>query len=156
MSIWTHVNAQIRLDSMELLTGSIQKDLEKIIGPTYLPFYEEYDIINDWLNVGYEEKDKVKLPTGSEGSLRVEVIRNKDDHAIASHIISIYGDLRDFDSYDEIQNWWYKLCKDLEDKDKCRAVGIRQAICQVEVEGAQPVQMVFFKNKESIQINEDE
>lgn len=156
MSTWTHVNAQIRLDSIELITGPIQNDLENIIGPTYLPFYEEHDIIKDWPNVSYEKESKVKLPVGSEGSLRVEVIRNKDDHAVASHVISIYGDLRDFDSYKDIENWWYKLCKDLENKDICRAVGIRQAMCQVEVEGAQPEQMIFFKDKSNIQINEDE
>lgn len=144
MSVWTHVNAQIRLDSIEIITGSIQEDLEDIIGPMYLPYADE--IALEWPIT--DNENKVKLPTGSEGSLHIKVNKNPEESSTASHVISIYGDLRDFDNYKEIEKWFKNLCEDLEDKEKCRAVGIRQAVCQIEVEFSNPRQIVLIYNKD--------
>lgn len=123
MSQWTHVNASFRLNSL----GRIDDDaLIKIFGKS-VDYYHmneiEYD--DDW-----EVKDKEKyLPIGSEGTLEMSIWHNPNKSSMASTTVSVFGDLRDFDSFDEIEEWFNRCC------DSFGSFGIRQAVCQVGVEG---------------------
>lgn len=122
MSQWTHVNASFRLDSF----GRIEdEELIEIFGKS-IDFYHmgeiEYD--EDW-----EVKDKY-LPMGSEGTLEMSIWHNPNESYIASTTVSIFGDLRDYGDYEEIEKWFNKCC----DGFVC-GIGIRQAFCQVDVEG---------------------
>ena len=122
MSQWTHVNAIFRLNSL----GKIDdENLINIFGKPvdYWHMSEiEYDEHYPW---GVKNKEKY-LPMGSEGSLEMSIWHNPDAYCIASTTVSIFGELRDYGSFDEIEEWFNRCC------DK---VFLRQAVCQVHVEG---------------------
>lgn len=121
MSQWTHVNASFRLDSI----GEIPD--EKIIA-IFGECVDYKGMSNIEYDENYEVKDKEKyLPIGSEGSLEMNIWHNPDKSCMASTTVSVFGDLRDYGSFDEIKKWFNKCCD---------SFFVRQAICQVEVEGA--------------------
>lgn len=114
MSNWTHVAAIFRVDG----------------------FYHDYDftkIFGKELNFN-DSKDKWRvsekhpeqfLPLGSEGSLKMSIWENPDCSCVAAYTVSIFGDLRDHNSIDEIINWF---------DEKCKGIWIRQAVITVENE----------------------
>lgn len=120
MSQWTHVNASFRLNSF----GRIEdEELINIFGKS-VDFYnmDEVEYDENW-----EVKDKEKyLPIGSEGTLEMSVWHNPNKSHMASTTVSVFGDLRDYNDFDEIERWFNRCCG---------ACFIRQAFCQVEVEG---------------------
>lgn len=119
MSQWTHVNANFRLNSL----GEIDdKTLINIFGKS-VDFYNMDKIERDE-NWKVKDKDKY-LPMGSEGSLEMSIWHNPDTSCMASTTVSIFGDLRDYGSFNEIKKWFNRCCD---------ALWIRQAFCQVEVE----------------------
>ena len=123
MSQWTHVNASFRLDSFG---RTEDEELINIFGKS-IDFYhmDEIEYDEDW-----EVKDKDKyLPMGSEGTLEMSIWHNPNESCIASTTVSIFGDLRDYGDYEEIEKWFNKCC------DAFGSIGIRQAFCQVNVEG---------------------
>ena len=120
MSQWTHVNASFRLNSF----GRIEDDkLINIFGKSVDYYHmDEVEYDENW-----EVKDKEKyLPMGSEGSLEMNIWHNPNTSYMASTTVSVFGDLRDYDSFEEIEEWFNRCC------DK---VCLRQAVCQVDVEG---------------------
>ena len=102
MSQWTHVNASFRLDSF----GRIEdEELINIFGKS-IDFYHMDEIEYD---ENWEVKDKDKyLPMGSEGTLEMSIWHNPNESCIASTTVSIFGDLRDYGDYEEIDypNEW--------------------------------------------------
>lgn len=119
MSQWTHVNAIFRLDSF----GKIEDEkITKVFGKqvSYNRMYTiEYD-------ENYEVKNKEQyLPMGSEGTLEMSVWHNPDKCCMASTTVSVFGDLKDYGSFDEIKEWFKKCCEHFM---------VRQAVCQVDVE----------------------
>ena len=124
MSQWTHVNASFRLDSFG---RTEDEELINIFGKS-IDFYhmDEIEYDEDW-----EVKDKDKyLPMGSEGTLEMSIWHNPNESCIASTTVSIFGDLRDYGDYEEIEKWFNKCCDAF-----VGSIGIRQAFCQVNVEG---------------------
>ena len=117
MSIWTHVAAIIRIDSIKVLgVGPCSKeDIEKVLGPivTFGSTDEEYGACT--------------LPCGSEGSLKYSVWENEDDSSMAAFTVSIFGDLRNYDETDSIEKWFNEFCEKFPGM-------IRQAVCLAEVE----------------------
>lgn len=123
MSQWTHVNASFRLDSFG---RTEDEELINIFGKS-IDFYHMDEIEYDEY---WEVKDKDKyLPMGSEGTLEMSIWHNPNESCIASTTVSIFGDLRDYGDYEEIEKWFNKCC------DAFGSIGIRQAFCQVNVEG---------------------
>ena len=123
MSQWTHVNASFRLDSFG---RTEDEELINIFGKS-IDFYhmDEIEYDEDW-----EVKDKDKyLTMGSEGTLEMSIWHNPNESCIASTTVSIFGDLRDYGDYEEIEKWFNKCC------NAFGSIGIRQAFCQVNVEG---------------------
>lgn len=123
MSQWTHVNASFRLNS---LGRTNDEDLIRIFGkPVDYYHMDEIEYDDNW-----EVKDKEKyLPMGSEGTLEMSIWHNPSESCMASTTVSVFGDLRDFSSFDEIEKWFNRCC------DTVGKFGIRQAVCQVQVEG---------------------
>lgn len=120
MSQWTHVNASFRLNSFGKIND---KEIINVFGKP-VDYYHmnkiEYD--EHW-----EINDKEQyLPIGSEGTLEINIWHNPDKSCIASTTVSVFGDLRDYGSFDEIKEWFNRCCD---------AFSIRQAFCQVDVEG---------------------
>ena len=122
MSNWTHVAGVIRIDDLRF--DNITPDFEKLIGKECL-FNSPHEL--------WEDADKHPqnfLPMGSEGTLQKSVWINPDRSCMASYVVTIFGDLRDYDSPDAIISWF---------KDCCKNVWVRQAIITVETEGREPM-----------------
>ena len=118
MSNWTHVAAIFRIDDVRL--DNTVPDWDKIFGEECL-FEDSFDVWND-----AEENPENYLPMGSEGSLQKSVWINPCRCDLAAYTVSVFGDLRDHDSVDEIIDWFYK---------KCRQIRlIRQAVITVDNE----------------------
>lgn len=129
MSQWTHVSGIIRVDSFvdeEVTKEKEEKLLKGLLGPI-----RNYD----------EEKssEQCHLPCGSEGSLKYEVsitgyAHREPDYFSASvsrgHI-SIWGDLRDYEDYQEILDWFKSLCSSME---KEIGYSVRDSILTIDVD----------------------
>ena len=119
MSQWTHVNAIFRLDSSEKIED---EEIISIFGKAI-----DYEHMGD---VEYDEDCNVKnieqyLPMGSEGTLEINIWHNPHKSDLASTTVSVFGDLRDYASFEEIEKWFNRCCD---------IFAIRQAVCQVNIE----------------------
>ena len=86
MSNWTHVAGIIRVDSLERVLLGKSADFTRLIGT---------------------------LPYGSEGALKMTVWENPGKGSLAGYTVSIFGDLRDHDSAEEIIEWFKNVCTKL-------------------------------------------
>lgn len=113
MSEWTHVVGAIRVDGLPGLTANV-KDIYKALGPT---------------NLWDEDNENSTLPVGSEGSLSYSI--KEYDKGLPWVIITIWGDLRDYDFNDAegIKVWWKELLP--------KFLIVRDAILHVECEDGQ-------------------
>ena len=99
MSTWTHVAGVIRADALRF-EDDPKADWNKLIGHPYL-----------WGSMG---KDGLYLmphpeqwmPSGSEGSLHYTVWENLDLPYCVAYVISIFGDLQDYDDTDTVIEWF--------------------------------------------------
>lgn len=106
MSNWTHVAGIMRLDSIRGITS--QPNFEKMIGMECL--WSSGESVHD---DAWEHKDAY-LPMGSEGSLQKTVWTNPEPEYVFSYVVSIFGDLRDHDSAQEIIDWFQNKCSEVE------------------------------------------
>ena len=122
MSNWTHVAATFRVDSFRL--EKINPEEEK---SRWDEIFGKECLWDDPLEVWDDQYKNPQdyLPMGSEGTLHKSVWINPDLHHMAAYTISIFGDLRDHDSPDEIIEWF---------RDKCSRLYIRQAVITVDNE----------------------
>ena len=114
MSNWTHVAAIFRVDALchdYNFTEMFGKELN----------------FNDSIDKWWESQEHPEqfLPLGSEGSLNMSVWENPDSSYLAAYTVSVFGDLRDHNSINEIINWF---------DEKCKGIWIRQAVITVENE----------------------
>ena len=126
MSQWTHVCGCVRIDSIfhEMVNSQIEAVFGKIL------HYES----DGWMWDEQENCPELYTPTGSEGGIEYDVWENPKDYMAASHNISIFGDLRDYDNAEEIIEWFNKICK---------AFVIRDAVLNIEVEYIKTVTLVY-------------
>lgn len=115
MSNWTHVAGIIRIDDFRM--DDKIPDFEKIFGKTVR-----------FKDTNFPEEET--LPMGSEGSLEMSVHVNPDKSCLSAYTVSLFGDLRDHDSPEEIIDWFKEKCK-LADEMFC---GVRNACIVVENE----------------------
>ncbi len=115
MSQWTHVNGAIRFDGIRVLPGFNRHSIEKILGNTV----NFSDPENAW--------DECNVPRGSEGSIQFFINENPHKESLSSFMVNIWGDLRDYDNIEKIQEWFEGV---IAHKD----VIIRSAILEIEVE----------------------
>jgi len=108
VSNWTHVAGVIRLDSIRIL-GNEEPDFDKIFGKEV-----RWDADSSVWEEALEHPERF-LPKGSEGSLQKEVWVNPDKSFVCAYTVTIFGDLRDHDSPDDIINWFKSKCKFGED-----------------------------------------
>ena len=116
MSIWTHVAAIIRIDSIRVpgMGPQSKEELEEVLGPVAM------------FGSSNEDWNSCTLPCGSEGSLQYAIWENKDENCLAAFTVSVFGDLRDYEETKPIEKWFNAFCS--------KFPLIRQAICIVEVE----------------------
>ena len=100
MSVWTHVTGVVRIDSIRISDDI--PNFDKYFGKEWTfddmwddePIYREFEINPDAF-----------MPSGSEGSLNKSVWVNPDRNSMSAYTITIFGDLRDYDSPDAIISW---------------------------------------------------
>ncbi len=114
MSVWTHINGQIRLDNWN--REPKQPDLGKMAIFT----------VNTQSEEARQMLSECEVPHGSEGSLRWKFHQDPPSNSVSWGYISIDGDLRDYDNVNEILEWI---------KTSTAELNIRQGILQVEIEG---------------------
>ena len=105
MSTWTHVCGAIRID-----------DIRQISGGTLAKALAHWQTL---------------VPEGSEGELNVTGWENPSVNSLASYTITVHGDLRDYDTPQEIVDWLNGRCT--------VPAAIRNGCVQIEVEGRDPV-----------------
>lgn len=122
MSIWTHVLGAVRIDALPI---GPQTNWKEFFGKECA-----YDAPNAvWSD--YRDHSEDYLPGGSEGTLKSILWTNPDPHHMAKYTLTIFGDLRDYDTPEEIIKWF---------KEKVAGVTfIRSAVITVELEGAKPL-----------------
>jgi hypothetical protein len=110
MSTWTHVAATIRFDALRLPGMPNQKpDLGKTC---------DFDSpAADW--------DVCSVPCGSEGSLQIHLWENPHPTHIAAFTATIWGDLRDYDSVDEVVEYLNRITDDRM---------VRQGVAEIAIE----------------------
>lgn len=118
MSNWTHVAGVVRIDAIRL-PGFDELDIEKHFGKEC--YWDSP--VSVWDDA--RENPDNYLPMGSEGSLSKSVWINPDLHDVSSYTVTVFGDLRDHDSPDEIIEWF---------KEKCKGIAVRQATITVQNE----------------------
>lgn len=110
MSQWTHVNGSIRYDAG--YRNPKKEELKKLIG--IMANYGDADSF-----------EKCNMPCGSEGSIEYNIYENENLNDLAAFVVSIWGDLRDYNNSKEIEEWFHKITKDQ---------FIRSAILEIDVE----------------------
>ena len=101
MSNWTHVAAVVRVDDIripELSDGDV--DFVSVFGKE-CRFDSPEEV---WDNL-HDHPDQY-LPRGSEGTLHMEVWTNPDLSHCDAYTVTIFGDLRDHDSAQEVISWF--------------------------------------------------
>ncbi len=115
MSVWTHVAAVVRIDSMQSGT-----DWTNWFGRECL-----WDAPPEvWAEKA--ENPEAFLPSGSEGTLHMTVWENPHANHLAHYTVTIFGDLRDSDDEYWLLGWFMEKVKEL---------WIRQAMILIECEG---------------------
>lgn len=125
MSQWTHVASCFRIDSFgEISDEQIYNVFGKFVSD------------DDWDDA--EENPSEYLPCGSEGSLNISIWHNPSKHSIASTTVMAFGDLRDYNDVEALEEWFNKVCS---------GFMIRQAVMEIDVE---------FKGKYTLNYKEKE
>lgn len=133
MSQWTHVCGCVRIDSID--HDEVNEGIERVFGKiatwdSPIDVWEEYD-----------EHPELYTPTGREGGVQYDVWENPYENHMASHTVSIWGDLRDYSSVEKIAKWFNKI---LYDSDLL----IRDAVLSIDVEYQQKVVLVYDDDAE--------
>lgn len=121
MSIWTHVAGIIRIDDTRFDGRNVKRIKE---------------IVEDG------------LPYGSEGSLKFEVCESAENSSIAAYVVSIFGDLRNFDSSSDVIDWFKGVCYKVEEVKSDDIIHIRQATITSRTEGRKSENWTFVSDYE--------
>lgn len=129
MSVWTHIAGIIRVDDIRFTDEIPNFDI--IFGKewTFDDLWNSTPVYDD-----FETNPETFMPSGSEGSLTKSVWVNPDRSEMGAYTISIFGDLRDYDTPEKIVEWF---------KERCNEVWVRQAIISVETEGRDPLNYYY-------------
>lgn len=104
MSTWTHVTGIIRAYSIQDMVP--ERDWDSVIGKECLWGSNS----ERWKDA--DEHPEEYMPCGSEGTLQKSIWVNPDKSDVNSYVISVFGDLRDWDDVDPIIEWFKKLVKE--------------------------------------------
>lgn len=109
MSQWTHIAGTIRIDCFD--HEGVEEQIKNVLGKTW--------------KYGDDVAPCIEYaPYGSEGSIQYTITENPEEASIAAFVVTVYGDLRDYDDDKKIITWFEKACN---------AFLIRQAVITIEV-----------------------
>ena len=147
MSDWTHVVGVVVLDTYNF-------NSEYLNG---LP--SEEDVIRSFkeylgeISTFFDYKEYVKLPRGSEGSLRYNVRIDNYSGYNSFVVIDIYGDLRDYSSQKQIIKWFTETFDETKLGEEANILPyINNAILTVENEYSDEKSVVVWKNDKTYQV----
>ena len=123
MSVWTHVCGCIRVDDIPRKDYDRKEEIRRIMGN--MTDCDEYF-------------GGTTLPCGSEGSLRYEILQNPSEGCIARFTIPVWGDLRDYNDDEAIEEWF---------NDVCSQMWIRDAVININVEGGVNRSVIYKQNE---------
>lgn len=130
MSRWTHVAGVVRIDTLP------------IFGETdWLAYFGKEFHYDSSIDIWREQREHPErfLPGGSEGSLHSSLWENPDKNCTAGYTVMIFGDLRDYDTPEEIIRWF---------KEKINGIPlVRQAVISVELEYSKPITWNYAEEK---------
>lgn len=119
MSQWTHVCGCIRID--RLFEKADREVIRNALGKTLM--WESPAEMWDEA----ENHPERYTPYGSEGGIEYDIWENPNYDCMAAYTVSIWGDLRDYSSVNEITNWFNKILYDSN-------LIIRDAVLSIDVE----------------------
>ena len=109
MSVWTHIAAIIRVDSIGHIVGvpdgTVETGIRSIVKQS-------------------------PIPSGTEGPAKWDFVRVHSEYSPLFGNVILYGDLRDYDDAVEIQEWMLYLIRTMEQG----GLGIRGFAGSIEVE----------------------
>lgn len=126
MSNWTHVACVFRVDDIPFLNKKQRPNMDKVFGKECVlrtTDKEDLDAFCKEFRKASKNPDKY-LPMGSEGSLHKSIWTNPDPGAAAHYTVTVWGDLRDHESVEEIETWFRGCCDKLKN-------WLRQACCTI-------------------------
>ena len=62
----------------------------------------------------FNNNDNINIPKGNNGLLNLKIIDNPDNFKSAEYTIIIYGDLYNHNNIDQIYDYLYNVCKQIE------------------------------------------
>ncbi len=100
MSTWTYVDGYIEFNVNGKHSDNLENLIKKVLGKIVT--------FDDLMNC--EEECITSLPMGSEGSLEYELIKTQDSY------LAVFSNsaLRDFDNFNELNDWIYFVVKNEE------------------------------------------
>lgn len=122
MSVWMHVHGLIRISS--ILDSNLEGDIAEILGK---PISYE--------NLVSDNEEETAVPMGSEGSLEYKIISHGDISSIVKAEIAVFGDLRDYEEIDYVENWIRKII----DQDLHKHLWVRDLAIHAYIEAGRSV-----------------
>jgi len=111
MSIWCHVAGIIRVDSFPC-----GRDIESLLHESFGKTCSFEDDNKKW--------DDCTVPCGNEGSIQYDVISKDNGHSLSWGYVSIYGDLRGYETTEGIEKWINEFKAKINDKVLFSSQGI--------------------------------
>lgn len=130
MSTWTHVAGVARFDCLRFSADEPRINWDDIFGKE-IQYEDDWDA---WCD--YEVNPHHYMPAGSEGSLQKTIWENPDIHCIASYTVTVFGDLRDYDSADDIIEWFKNALDN-------SGLSVRNAVIMAETDCSNPKTYVY-------------
>lgn len=125
---WTRVAGVVRIDGITFLN---QTDWKAFFGKEV-----HFDSPNEVWDDANENPEEF-LPYCSEGSLTTTLWTNPNEDLVAAYTLSIFGDLRDYDTPQDIIDWF---------KKKIDAIPlVRQAVITAELEFGETLTWTYQK-----------
>ena len=142
MSQWTHVCGCIRIDSLNHKT---MKDLiRNAMGET---LYYSSSMLK-WEEA--EEHPERYTPMGSEGGIEYDIWENPNHNHLDAYVVTIWGDLRDYNDVQEIADWFNKIIYNSN-------FLIRDAVLSIDVEFQDKTVLLYkYKANECVVMKEEE
>lgn len=126
MSVWTHINAQIRIDHIRPIMGEM-----------------DFSFLGEIITFETEGHWDTILPLGSEGSLEYKITKNPELSHMAAYVVSFFGDLRDYEDVKEIMEYFTKICE---------GKMIRNGVVEIEVSNTDEVFVYKWVENEFIRM----
>lgn len=116
MSNWTHVAGIIRVDAPLNIEDFFESNFSLSTKEGELRFFDRVvgkechwgDPYSTWKD--YTDYPNLYMPGGSEGTLYKKIWINDKSDCSDRYTVSIFGDLRDHDSCDDIIAWFKETC----------------------------------------------